>query len=967
MKEVSAGSPSLVALDLETTGLSPKGDQVIEVGAVGYDGALAKVAELELAVDPGMPIPLAVQRLTGIADSDVEGAPSPVEAIAQLAEFAGAATLIAHGGNFDLAFLVSTLPEQFGRRLLFDTLELARILLPTQESHSLPLLTRELGLMHDRPHRALSDAAATGALFATLVATARELPAPTLAEMRRVATQTDSPLRAFFEQWTNHASRPDGTRAVGGISEPSRTVLGARREARAKRRDPSGVPTAAPGSTSPGRPVSADTPPAREAAPALPVSADASIDEAAARLLGASGPLAANEAYELRDAQVQMARAVGQALERRKRLLVEAGTGIGKSLAYLTPLALWALRERKRAVVATHTVNLQEQLADRDLPLVQTLLPQPVSFAVLKGRSHYISLRRWARYLAEPDARGHDVDLDSIRFKLKVLVWLSSTTTGDRSELHLSAVDEPYWHRVASDTDDCLGSACANWGSARCFMVASRRAAADADIVVTNQALLLADSERQGQVLAPYSALVVDEAHHLEAVATQQLGVRVRGSDLTLALDRLPALHSTDVAASLERCREASRRLFGDVKGFLSEQLGGDGTPNGTVGLSDETRELPGFAAVLRSARHAVGELLAAAEALERAREGSAIQAELLPEPARADNELELAAYALTGLAGAVDRVVCNPRADHVAWLEMRAEQAELRDAPVSVAAPLRQLVFDRVDTAALTSATLTVAGSFDFIRHRLGLDERTEEIRLESPFDYLRQALCILAEGVPNYDEPGHDAVMATLVESIAGRLDGHTLVLFTGYGPLKRVHSLLATPMAARGIALLGQGIDGTRRQIRQSFLDDPRTVLLGTSSFWEGVDIPGDRLRCVVIDKLPFPVPADPLVRARSERLRDPFAQYMLPVAVIRLCQGFGRLIRGRGDRGAIVLCDERLSTRNYGAQFLEALPPAAVARTSVDGVASLVGGFVSAGTIPEGVGQSSRWSSSEIDPP
>jgi ATP-dependent DNA helicase DinG len=207
----------------------------------------------------------------------------------------------------------------------------------------------------------------------------------------------------------------------------------------------------------------------------------------------------------------------------------------------------------------------------------------------------------------------------------------------------------------------------------------------------------------------------------------------------------------------------------------------------------------------------------------------------------------------------------------------------------------------------------------------------------------------------------------MASLIERVAERLGGHMLVLFTGYGPLKRVHALLQQRLDAVGIALLGQGIDGTRRQIQQSFLDDPRTVLLGTSSFWEGVDIPGERLRCVIIDKLPFPVPTDPLVRARSERLRDPFSQYMLPIAVIRLCQGFGRLIRSSADRGAVVLCDDRLSTRDYGARFLEALPPAAVARTSVDGVAPMVAGFVSAGVMPEGVGQSSRWSSSEIDLP
>jgi predicted DnaQ family exonuclease/DinG family helicase len=944
----SSGHPhSLVAFDLETTGLSPKGDEIIEVGAVRYDDGLHKLADLEVAVDPGMPIPLAVQRLTGITDADVHGAETPQEAVAQFADFAAGATLIAHGGNFDLVFLTSLLPEQFGHRLILDTLELARILLPTQVSHSLPLLSADLGLEHARPHRALSDATATGALFTELVAIAQSLPRETVAEIRRVAAQADGPLSAFFTEWAtgSSGSRGSGARARRSVTDPSHTGLGLRARGVSSGGAPRGPPP--------------PTPTAR--------AEDLALDEAAAELLGASGPLAANAGYELREVQTQMARAVAQALQRHRRLLVEAGTGVGKSLAYLVPLALWTQREKKRAVVATHTINLQEQLAERDLPLVQSLLPKPVSVAVLKGRSHYISLRRWQRFLAEPDVRAHEVDLDSIRFKLKLLVWLTQTTTGDRAELRLAGVDEPYWQRVASDTDDCLGSACANWGSARCFMVASRRAAADADIVVTNQALLLADSERQGQVLAPYSALVVDEAHHLEAVATQQLGARVRAIDIALVLDRLPALHGSELAAAIEQCREASRRLFGDTKGFLGEQLGGDGAVNGSVGLSEDMRRTPAFSIVLKSARHAAGVLIRAAHALQTARAGAGVQVDLLPEPGRVDDELELAAQALTGLAAEIDRVVANPRADHVAWLEMRAEQAELHDAPVSVAEALRGRIFDRVESAVLTSATLTVAGTFDFMRTRLGLGDETEELRLASPFDYLRQALCILAEGVPAYDEPEHEVVMASLIERVAERLGGHMLVLFTGYGPLKRVHALLHQRLEPLGIALLGQGIDGTRRQIQQSFLDDPRTVLLGTSSFWEGIDIPGERLRCVIIDKLPFPVPTDPLVRARSERLRDPFSQYMLPVAVIRLCQGFGRLIRSSADRGAVVLCDDRLSTRDYGARFLEALPPAAVARTSVDGVAPMVAGFVSAGAMPEGVGQSSRWSSSEIDLP
>jgi Rad3-related DNA helicase/DNA polymerase III epsilon subunit-like protein len=923
----SAPSHHLVAFDLETTGLSPRSDRILEIGAVRYDEALRPLEQLQVVVDPQIPIPLAIQRLCGLTDEDVRGAPPPLEAATELAEFCGDAALIAHGGTFDLLFLRALLSESFGSRLIFDTLDLARILLPTYESHSLPLLSRRLGITHERPHRALSDALATGDLFRVLVGAGRALPPETQTEMRRVADQAPGPLSEFLDDLL----RRPGVAAEAPV--PVATV-----------------------------PVVAVTPTPKVNAATI---ASKAVGDAAAMLLGPDGPLAGREGYEYREAQRQMAVAVGQTLERKRRLMVEAGTGVGKSLAYLTPLALWAARTGKRAVVATHTVNLQEQLADRDLPTVASLLDQPVPVAVLKGRNHYISLRRWQRFLEAPDANGTDPDVPAIRFKLKILAWLATTQTGDRSEIYLSGEEEHLWRRVASDVTDCLGSACANWAHARCHMVGARRAAADAAIVVTNHALLLAANERQGQVLGAYEALVIDEAHHLEAVATEQLGIAVRFADITLVLERLPAMAGSPLATDLERCREAGQRLFGDAKGFMAARLGGEHAANGRIGLSDVVRADPGFAVVERSAVHAVGVLQRTASALMGGPAGS-MQVELLPQPERADDELEHASAALTGLAAAIDHVLCRPREGTVTWIEMRGEQAEIHEAPIDVSGPLATAIFDPAESVVLTSATLSVAGGFDFIRNRVGIGVAADELTLPSPFDYLRQAICILPEDATAYDDPIHDIQMTELIDGIAARLDGHTLVLFTSYGPLKRVWSLLQDRLDARGIASLAQGLDGTRRQILQSFLADPRTVLLATSSFWEGVDIPGDRLRCVVIDKLPFPVPTDPLVRARSEQLRDPFGEYILPVAIIRLRQGFGRLIRSASDRGAVVLCDPRLRTRQYGMGFLRALPPAPMAMSALEAVPGMVDGFVNTGTLPETMGESMGWSSNDLEP-
>ena len=900
-----------VAFDLEATGLSPKADRIIEIGAVRYNADLERIGELELLVDPAMPIPLAVQRLVGITSEDVFGAPSPPEAVAQLADFCAGAELVTHGGAFDMHFVTALAPDAFRNRDVYDTLELARILLPSLETHALQQLSRRLGLPHTRPHRALSDAEATGALFAVLMRRARELPRPALAEMRRVAAPAGSPLGPFFRAVAESAN---GQRA-------DRTT-----------------PAASPAPTArPARPDDAGSARAAKASSSLP------LDDAAAAALGPGGPLDTGDGYEYREAQVQMARAVSQTIERHRRLLVEAGTGVGKSLAYLVPLALWATRRHERAVVATHTVNLQEQLADRDLPRLASIVDPAPATAVLKGRSHYISLRRWMRFLAQPDG-STAAELDAIRFKLKVLVWLTETKTGDRAELHLIGDEEAFWRRIASDREDCLGAACANWPSRRCYMVAARQRAADADIVVTNHSLLLADSERQGQVITPYSVLVVDEAHQLEASATEQLGTTVRPFDIAMVLDRIPARADTALAAALARCREASQRLFGDIKGFVTGELGLDHASNTRLGLSETVRAEHTYQTVARAARLAAGALRDAAALLEQSGASESLQTELLPEEGRGEDEATMQAFALRDLRESVERIALSPREGYVCWLELRAEQGELHEAPVSVAEPLRRLVYDRCESTVLTSATLTVAGSFEFMRARLGAGEAADELALPSPFDYLSNALCVLASGVPAYDDPEHDVVVAELVAQLALDQGGRTLVLFTSYGPLRRVHALIAERLERRGIALLGQGIDGTRRQILRSFLEDPRTVLLGTSSFWEGVDIPGERLRCVVIDKLPFPVPTDPLVRARSEGMRDPFAQYSLPVAVLRLRQGFGRLIRGQDDRGAVVLCDERLQTRDYAEVFLRALPPAEQLRCDVENVPSVVAGFM-----------------------
>ncbi len=899
-----------VAFDLETTGLSPKSDRIIEIAAVRFDRELRVVDRIDLLVDPGIPVPLAVQRLTGLGDADVGGALSGLEAAAQLADFCEGARLVAHGAAFDLAFCAALVPSAFAGRTVLDTLELARILLPLAPSHSLPLLAVALSIEHLRPHRADSDAEATRLLFGHLLEVAEALP--------RGLLEACAPWwRRSVDRSATSSSRSSPGRARS--TSPGGSAHPAAAHRRAPRRRP------CPRARSPTPPPSSSA----RAARSRPATAD-----------------------EYREPQLQMARAVAQTLERSGRLLVEAGTGTGKSLAYLVPLALWTARTGRRAVVATHTINLQEQLADRELATVSALLGTPVEHAVLKGRQHYISLRRWERFLATPDHGGHGLALEILRFKLKLLCWLAQTATGDRGELRLAGSEEALWERVRSESGDCLGAACANWRDRRCFMVAARRAAADAGLVITNHALLLADSERQGQVLAPYSALVVDEAHRLEEAATRQLGHELRAAEVLDVLDRLRVDGEGELEAALARAREATQRLFGDVKGFVAASLGLDHPGNASLGLTEAVRQEAGYAVVERAAVHARTRLREAAAALRDAR-GDALQGALLPQPDRVDDELELAAVTVEEAAAVVERVLLAPPPESVCWLELRAEQAELHEAPLQVGERLAGNVFDRADATVLTSATLSVGGSVEFVRARTGVGEGAETLVLPSPFDFLSQALCVLATDVPAHDDPAHPVALADLTAGVAvpARRPHH--------GAVHRLRTAAQRPRAddhagwrRRGSPSSARGLDGTRRQVLSSFVKNTRSVLLGTTSFWEGIDIPGDALSCVIIAKLPFPVPSDPLVAARGALLRDPFGELALPTAVLRLRQGFGRLIRRTADRGAVVLCDPRLDSRDYGATFLRALPEALIVREPADGVPRMVEEFVASGTVPEG---------------
>jgi predicted DnaQ family exonuclease/DinG family helicase len=890
--------PEYVALDLETTGLDPSRDRVIEIGAVAFTQDQV-TSTIEQLVDPGRAVPDTVLRLTGIKQEELRGAASPEVALGRLSEFLRGRQPVGHGARLDVEFLEAAGLWDPSQQIL-DTLDIARILLPGAGSHSLPLLSTEMGFTQPRPHRALDDADATRQLLLRLREEAVALQETLKESMVALVAPYDWPVARFFA---------DALTAANPNPEPETAV----------RLEPAGL----------GR--SAVTPP--------------DDPYVLAGLLGPEGPLAdLLPGYEHREPQLQMLLAVAQIQARGGTLVVEAGTGTGKSLAYLVPSIARAVRHRERVIVSTNTHTLQEQLMTKDLPGLRDWLPWDFKACLLKGRSNYVSLRRWRRYLAEPCK-----DSEELMFKLKVMLWLHSTESGDRSELRLHGREEVLWTRIASDPLDCVGIHCTRED---CYVHRARAEAETADLVVINHALLLADVEVGGGLLPEHDHLIIDEAHHLEEAATRGLRQELDGPGLIALLERLarddgagriegllaelhgqPHLGASDEAFARAQPNAVAaaghaRELFRIADSWVAVRLGESERREESVRITPAVREDAEWAHIHTPAENAVTALAALDAALRRAVAGVRdwLGGE---EPDQRIRELEMIRGRLEASMRLLDEAVLRPDANRVYWFNQisRAENLLLRAAPINVGSLLRERVYSERRSTVFTSATLAVGGTFDYFNSRVGLGAEIEELILPSPFDFYHQALVCLPTDVPLPEAETFDMAVEELIAAVARRVGGRTLTLFTSHRQLRDVHAGLKQRVDLDEVLILGQGIDGQRRQLLKTFEESERPLLLGTSSFWEGIDIPGERLSCVIIVRLPFPVPSEPIYAARAEQLRDPFTQLALPLAALRLKQGFGRLIRRSTDRGAVVILDSRILGRDYGKTFLDVLPPAA----------------------------------------
>ncbi|MDN4522843.1 ATP-dependent DNA helicase DinG [Fictibacillus fluitans] len=912
-----------VVIDVETTGNSPaRGDRVIQIGAVVVENNII-VDRFSSFVNPEKPIPPFIEQLTGINDEMVADAPLFEEVAPAILQMLEGSYFVAHNVLFDLNFLQEEFENSGYRRFsgpMIDTVELSRVLLLQADSYQLGQLADYLGIVHENPHQADSDAEVTAHLLVQLLDKLEALPLLTLQRLEPFLKKMQSSLEEIVKDIIlSKSSRIEDEEGMDYFRQ-----LAIRSFSPVEKED---------------------------------IGAAAGIDpQSLLRTLAEE-----MEHYETRESQQQMIGMVFEAMENHQHAMIEAGTGVGKSLGYLIPSLVYGKQNDRPIIISTHTIQLQQQLMERDIPILKNILPFSFHATVLKGRNNYLCLRKFEQSLDD----SYDDNYDTNLTKAQLLVWLTETTQGDVEELNLASGGKLFWQQVKSDSGSCLNQRCP-WFS-RCFYHRKRREAMTSDLVITNHALLFTDVKSDSQLLPSYKEVIIDEAHHVEEVVSDHFGVQTDYFVFARILERMgtkedsgliqklygltetvevPGLTEAldDIAASLPELKLELDDLFRTLRDYVLDakksNLNDFGRVSYRFGERDGKRaawkaitemshrvhfEINDLEKLLKKAAHLCE---------EKEDHFTFKQKGVVADFNGVRNQLQEEKEKLRHLLREVND-------DEVFWLEVEAKGAKnavyLYSKPIIIGDMLADEFFAKKNSAVLTSATLSVRNSFQYMISRLGLDDfGPVAANLPSPFSYDQQVKFMVPEDIPLINEVDQEtfvAVIARQLYHIAKVTRGRMLVLFTSGDMLRETYNVFKGISDADEFVLFGQGIDsGSRARLTKNFKKFEQSILFGTSSFWEGIDIPGEDLSCLVIIRLPFTPPDNPVTAARAEKLRNdggnPFMELSLPQAIIRFKQGFGRLVRTQRDKGVVFVFDRRITETRYGKSFITSLPPVPV---------------------------------------
>ena len=911
---------NFVAFDTETTGLDPSKDELIEIAAVRFRNG--EVSErFSTLVRPLQGVPKFIQYLTHIDPQELKDAPDAGSALKEFFAFIGDDILVGHNAPFDIGFVNHHSALGGGdliQRPVWDTVEISRSYLPFTSDHRLGTLTAHFGIELVNAHRAAADAEATGILLVllsehiinhySLLINARLLD---LAKQAQLEKSLYHYLRVIVEYQRRYA------------------LIG-------KKRQPPDV----------ARPNVVDNP--------IP---GARFDIAGVftpdGLLSQKFPN-----FEFRGGQLEMAKAIDTAFREAKHLAVEAGTGVGKSFAYLVPALAFAHSRKTKIVVSTNTKNLQEQLFYKDLPQLKDMLPLPFKASLVKGRENYACERRWEEFLAE-QTRG--ISPWEAQGLLNLFIWKLLTLSGDVSEN--SSFDRNrfsgVWRRICSDRYLCLGRKCPH--ASRCYVMTLRKHIETSSVVVTNHSLLLADIQMDNTTLGEYEYLVVDEAHNLTSTASRNLGLELSHADLANLLNQLSQSHrrkstgflhqldatlaksiATDGAKSqvklycyklssqIIQLRNLALELFQEAQNRCKAA-----DSYGKLRIKD-TAAFPRLYASLGSLVIAWRDFLKQLTALNNV--FSSLNSKLVPNHDALAEALN--AYLMRSLETESALLnLANPDLDNYAlWIENslrtdgKTPASTLCYAPVDVSKPLHRMLYDAIPSIIFTSATLALRGSFKYFFGQSGLSlvdpDKLKTAIVESPFDYSPQARLMVGSFLPDPKDRFFINQALGCLENLLAVTDVGTMILFTSYRDLNSVYDHVSDALYHRKRPFFAQGKAASRSSMLEEFKRHTNAVLLGTNSFWEGVDIQGESRSLLILFKLPFLVPSEPLVEALIDKLdreqKDSFMHFMLPNALLKLRQGFGRLIRSKSDRGIVLIMDSRVSNKKYGQYFKQVLP-------------------------------------------